>query len=65
MDVPKFIINGHNCVELSNDTDIKIVRVDLLVWETFKGAVPPNKKIRHIDGNKLNDRLDNLILIDK
>lgn len=34
-----------------------------LVWEAFKGKTPKGYVIHHIDHNKLNDRLDNLMLM--
>ncbi len=33
-----------------------------LVWETFNGDIPQGYKVVHIDGDKLNNRLDNLKL---
>lgn len=33
-----------------------------LVWETFRGPVPDGLTINHIDGDKTNNRLDNLEL---
>jgi hypothetical protein len=33
-----------------------------LVWEAFNGPIPKDKVMDHIDGNKLNNRLDNLRL---
>ena len=37
-------------------------RVCELVWEAFNGDIPQDYKVVHIDGNKLNNRLDNLKL---
>ena len=34
-----------------------------LVWESFKGLIPNGFKVAHIDGNKRNNKLDNLKLI--
>ena len=31
-----------------------------LVWEAFRGTIPPNHQIHHIDGDKLNNALPNL-----
>lgn len=36
-----------------------------LVWEAFNGPVPEGYVVHHIDENKLNDRLDNLMLMTK
>jgi len=35
-------------------------KVHRLVYETFVGPIPLGKEINHIDGNKINNRLDNL-----
>ena len=37
-------------------------RVCDLVWEAFKGEIPEGYTIVHIDGDKKNNRLDNLKL---
>lgn len=37
-------------------------RVCELVWEAFNGEIPEGYTITHIDGNKTNNRLDNLKL---
>ncbi|MBQ2553556.1 MAG: HNH endonuclease [Prevotella sp.] len=37
-------------------------RVCDLVWEAFKGVIPEGYMVVHIDGNKTNNRLDNLKL---
>lgn len=34
-----------------------------LVWETFKGEIPEDKEIDHIDGDTRNNRLSNLQVI--
>lgn len=38
-------------------------RVCELVWEAFKGDIPEGFRVSHIDGNKRNNRLDNLELV--
>ena len=38
-------------------------RVCELVWEAWKGAIPEGFRVSHIDGNKQNNRLDNLELV--
>ena len=38
-------------------------RVCELVWEAWKGAIPEEFRVSHIDGNKQNNRLDNLELV--
>lgn len=37
-------------------------RVCELVWEAFQGEIPQGFRVCHIDGNKQNNRLDNLKL---
>ena len=37
-------------------------RVCDLVWEAFNGEIPQGFKVVHVDGNLLNNRLDNLAL---
>ena len=37
-------------------------RVCELVWEAFRGEIPEGSRVVHIDGNKQNNRLDNLQL---
>lgn len=38
-------------------------RVCELVWEAWKGEIPEGSHVSHIDGNKQNNRLDNLELV--
>ncbi|MBR5102922.1 MAG: HNH endonuclease [Muribaculaceae bacterium] len=37
-------------------------RVCDLVWEAFNDVIPDGYRVAHIDGNKVNNRLDNLFL---
>lgn len=39
------------------------VYVHRLVWETFNGPIPTKMTIDHIDGDRYNNRLDNLQLL--
>ena len=54
---------------LKNDGEVYTVvhgtetRVCELVWEAWKGAIPQGFRVSHIDGNKQNNRLDNLELV--
>ena len=36
-----------------------------VVWEIFNGEIPENMEIDHIDGNPLNNRIDNLRLVSR
>jgi len=41
--------------------DRKTVAVHALVLTAFVGPCPPGKQCRHLDGNKANNKLDNLV----
>lgn len=43
--------------------DGKRVYVHRIVWQIMRGPIPPNLCIDHIDGNGLNNRLENLRLV--
>ena len=53
---------------LDNDGDVCATiyvtecRICDLVWEAFKGEIPEGYTVVHIDGDKENNRLDNLKL---
>lgn len=49
---------GFSCVTLYNDLGRKVFRVDRLVLEAF--AVKSKRDIKHINGLKTDDRLENL-----
>lgn len=55
-----FIRNGYSCVILSDEGNKKNFRIHRLVFEAFKGRIIPNLVIDHIDGDKLNNNIDNL-----
>ena len=38
-------------------------RLHNLIWEAYNGKLPENMVIHHIDGNKTNNRIDNLELL--
>lgn len=52
--------DGYSCVILSKEGNKKNYRVNRIVFEAFKGRIIPNLVIDHIDGNKLNNNIDNL-----
>lgn len=51
------LVNGRRCI---NNHHNKIFR---LVWIAFNGPIPKDYCIHHIDFNKTNDRLDNLMFM--
>jgi len=52
--------NGYEMVGLQNKSERKHKRVHVLVSEAFIGPKDKNMDVNHIDGNKLNNTLDNL-----
>lgn len=56
--------SGYQVVSLCTD-NVKCYTVQRLMWECFHGPVPDDMDIDHIDGNKLNNSLDNLRLVSK
>jgi len=52
--------DGYHKVSLSKAGDIRSVKVHKMVITAFIGPRPEGKQINHIDGDKSNNRLDNL-----
>jgi len=56
--------NGYNRIRLSNnDNKGKVFLVHRLVYETFKGPIPDNLQVDHINGIRNDNRLINLRLL--
>ena len=51
---------GYKCVGLLNGVEQKTVTVHRLVMAAFVGPYPEGKQVNHKDGDKTNNRLDNL-----
>lgn len=57
--------DGHSYVTLFKNglgSDLKVCE---LMWENFKGKIPKGYEVGHIDGDKQNNKLDNLKLVKK
>lgn len=64
-DVGTLVRRGSGCQYYYTKINKKSVFVHRLVWELFYGApIPDDKVIDHIDGNGLNNRIENLRLVD-
>lgn len=53
--------SGYRLVTLSNDGEKKTFYIHHLVAEAFIGDRRPGEDVRHLDGNALNNNLDNLL----
>lgn len=55
------IMHGYHCIALVVNKHKKVYRIHRLVADAFIGAQPtPMHQVNHIDGNKANNRADNL-----
>lgn len=54
---------GYKHVNLHNDGKIKMFLIHRLVYETFRGPIPPGMTVDHIDGCKDNNHILNLQLL--
>jgi hypothetical protein len=52
---------GYPCVNLYNGECGKLRRVHQIVIESFRGPRPAGSETRHLDGNKCNSALSNLV----
>ena len=55
--------NGYMAVDIQKDRERFRSYVHRLVWETFRGPIPKGLEPNHQDGNRKNNRLDNLELV--
>jgi HNH endonuclease len=57
--------SGPHTVTLMEQSDgtLKTVYMENMVWELANGPVPENTEIWHKNGNTLDNRLDNLYLV--
>lgn len=51
---------GYKTVNISQDGKLKDMYIHRLVWEAWRGPIPEGHQMRHLDGNKANNTLDNL-----
>jgi hypothetical protein len=55
--------DGYYKLNIYNKNVIKSLTVHHIVWVYFKGEIPLNMEINHKNGNKLDNRLDNLEVV--
>jgi len=60
---PSISKTGYLITGLPSETGRSWYSVHRAVYETFNGDIPDNMVINHIDGNKLNNQLNNLELV--
>ena len=56
---------GYLSVVLKYNNKVKYTRIHRIVYESFIGKIPKGKEIHHINGNKQDNRLFNLELVDE
>ena len=54
---------GYGRVTLSKSGKTKRFLIHRLVYESYYGKIPKNLQVHHIDENKLNNSIDNLMLV--
>lgn len=54
--------NGYAGITLSVNNQTKTFSAHRLMWEAFNGAIPEGMQINHINGDKTDNRLENLEL---
>jgi len=55
--------DGYLIVTLMLDNERKLAKVHRLVWRHFRGVIPVGLTINHKNGNKIDNRIDNLELM--
>lgn len=60
---PSITPKGYLRIRLSKNNVVKNFFVHRLVYQTFKGDIPPGYFVNHIDENKLNNSIENLNLM--
>jgi hypothetical protein len=55
--------HGYLKIEMYREKDRLRAYVHRLVWETFRGTIPSGLDVNHRDGNKSNNRLENLEVV--
>lgn len=51
---------GYKKIVLRKDGKRHFYQVQHIIWEAFNGPIPPGMEIDHIDGDRSNNRLENL-----